>query len=104
MRIVVDRKNRVCFGIGHAYGKRIKAVVRLHENDSWDEEKGKEFLKKKFKIKEAMAKRDMHKKEALYSKKMIEWHTKLMDYENEIVSRLNDKISRMQEDYKNITK
>lgn len=101
MRIVVDGKNNVCFGFGHAYGKTIKAVVKRHPDDNWDENFGKEALKRKFKIREVMAQRDWHSKELSYYKRQIEWCKKMMDYETEIVDRLNDKINNMQAEYSN---
>lgn len=51
MRIIFDKENKATIAIGYHNGRRIKAVCICHDGDEFNEEFGKQLVKKKWKLK-----------------------------------------------------
>lgn len=93
MRIYVDKQNKCIVATGHYRGKKIKAVARCKEDD-FDEAFGTELVKKKYKIKKEMIKKDFHNSCIKKLHQRVLWCFNQIKYEEEVTASLVEKLDK----------
>jgi succinyl-CoA synthetase beta subunit len=104
MKLVVDEKNRCVIAMGSYKGKKVKAVVRCHPEDTFDAELGKKIATQKYNFREVEKQIEIHESNLRALKRFTDWALRCIADEESHLEHLYKKKASRFEKYSELVK